>query len=121
MKVPVIDLEKLAEDIRAWGVDAELTYDEHEEAYVIHVGEAISYGKYKGKPEVTVAPGFKYRHEGSPERILAYTAQLYVHLTENTPVNSALYSRIVATSRISYHLKNHTELVTLAGIYTSVA
>lgn len=120
MKVPVIDLEKLAKDITAWGVPTELVYDDDEEAYVINVGETISYGNHKGKPELTLAPGFMYAQDDEVGRILAYPHSLHIHLTDSSPLSSSLYSRIVAQSRVNFHMNNFSELITIAGIFARV-
>jgi len=110
MKLPVIDLELLAEDIRVWGVPAAIRYDEHEEAYVLHAGE-IDYGIDKGKAEVTIAPGFKYRNSDGTERIFAYINNLHLNVTQDSLVNSAMRSKIISQSRMEHHRSNKCELI----------
>lgn len=110
MKVQVIDLEVLAEDIRKWGVLATIHYDEYEEAYVLHAGE-IDYGREKGKAEVTIAPGFKYKHSDGTERIFAYVNNLHLAVTEDEKVNSAMRSRIISESRMEHHRSYKKELI----------
>lgn len=111
MKLPVIDLEVLAEDIRFWGVPAVIHYDENEEAYVIHAGE-IDYGVHKGEPEIIIAPGFKYRHGDGGERILGEPGNLHINVTEDSKVNSAMRSKIIAQSRMNHHCIQKQEFVT---------
>lgn len=112
MKSRVIDLEILAEDIRAWGVPATIHYDDSEEGYVLHAGE-ITHGPNMGQAEVTIAPGFKHLNSDGLERIIAYIDNIHVNTTENIPVNSSLRSRIVAQSRLGYHqLQKQTLIIT---------
>lgn len=110
MKLPVIDLEVLAEDIRAWGVPAIVKYDAIEEAYVIHAGE-IDYGVSKGQAEVTIAPGFKYISVDGTERIFAYINNLHLNITDDRKVNSAMRSKIIAQSRIGFHRDQKQETI----------
>jgi hypothetical protein len=110
MKKSVIDLEELAQDIRDWGVAAEIHYDENEEAYVLHAG-TIQSGQNAGRSELTIAPGFKYFGNNGEERIFAYAESIYVVLTESHPVNSSMRSNIVSQSRLGFHQQEKVKTI----------
>lgn len=119
MKVPVIDLEELANDIRVWGLDVDMAYDEDEEAYVLHVGEYISRGKNQGLRELTIAPGFNCIANGQADNIYAYANNINVHHTEADNTSSSSRSYIIAHSRLNFRVRNNSFMITLAGIQES--
>lgn len=111
MKVPVIDMDALAADMRLWGLNADFIYDEDEEGFVLHIGKVID--ENTGAREVSMAPGFTYSSPDKEDRIMAYSNHIYAHQSDTTSTASANRVWIVANSRLEYYKKNSNENLTL--------
>lgn len=113
MKIPAIDMNALAEDMRAWGLNVDFVYDEDEEGFVLHIGKIVD--DVTGAREVSMAPGFTYSSEDKEDRIMAYSHHIFAHQHDTTPVASSNRVWVVANSRLEYYKKNSLELLTITG------
>ncbi|MBC9703635.1 MAG: hypothetical protein H9W81_01165 [Enterococcus sp.] len=115
MKVPAIDMNALADDMRKWGLTADFIYDEGEEGYVLHVGHIVD--NVTGAREVSMAPGFTHSLPEKSDRIMAYSHHVFAHQHDSGSTASANRVWIIAQSRLEYHKKNSVEFLTITNFH----